>query len=143
MEETQQQFTGEAFCAATLDSGANKTVCCKTRLRCYEETPPKEKQESNHPEPSTSILKFGDGRKVQSIMKVTIPAKVNIADVSIVADLVFDNIPLLLPKEAMKKANTQIDFSSFSAFMFGTNQNLMQHLLVNRHLLKNIMKRNN
>ena len=109
-EETLQQFTGETFCAAILDSGASKTVCGKTWLRCSEETLPKEKQELIHSEPSTSIFKFGDGRKVQSIMKVTIPAKISNTDVSIVTDLVNDDILLLLSKEAMKKVNTQIDF---------------------------------
>ena len=124
-EETLKQFTGEAFCAVILDSGASKTVCGKKWLRCCEETLLKEKQELIHSEPSTSTFKFGDGRKVQSIMKVTIPAKINNTDVSIVTDLVNDDIPLLLSKEAMKKANTQIDFSSNPVFMFGTKQPLV------------------
>ena len=119
-EEALQQFTGEAFCAAILDSGASKTVCGKTWLRCYEETLPKEKQELIHSEPSTGSFKFGDGRKVQSIMKVTILAKINNTDRSIVTDLINDNAPLLLFKEAIKKANSKIDFSSDSVFMFGS-----------------------
>ena len=58
-------------------------------------------------------------------MKVTIPAKINNTDVSIVTNSVNDDIPLLLSKEAMKKANTQINFSSDSDFMFGTKQPLL------------------
>ena len=58
-------------------------------------------------------------------MKVTIPAKINNSDVSIVTNSVNDDIPLLLSKEAMKKANTQINFSSDSDFMFGTKQPLI------------------
>ena len=110
-QETLQKFTGEAFCAAILDSGASKTVCGKTWLRCYEETQIK-KQEFIHSEQSISTFKFGDGIKVQSIMKVTIPVNINNTDTSTVTDLVNDDIPLLLSKEAMKKANTQINFLS-------------------------------
>ena len=51
-------------------------------------------------------------------MKVTIPAKIKNTNGSIVTDLVNNDIPLLLSKEAMKKANTQIDFSSDSVFTF-------------------------
>ena len=58
-------------------------------------------------------------------MKVTIQAKINNTEVSIVTDLVNDHIPLLLSKEAMKKANKQIGFSSDSVFMFGTKQSLL------------------
>ena len=61
-EETLQKFTGEAFCEAILDSGARKTVCRKTWLRCYEETQIK-KQEFIHSEQSISTFKFGDGIK--------------------------------------------------------------------------------
>ena len=45
-------------------------------------------------------------------MKVTIPVKINNTDVSTATDLVNDDIPLLWSKEAMKKAKTQIHFSS-------------------------------
>ena len=63
MEEILPQFTGEAFCTAFFKC-KSKTVCGKTWSRCYEETLPKEKQELIHSEKSTSIFKFGDGRKV-------------------------------------------------------------------------------
>ena len=53
-------------------------------------------------------------------MKVTILAKINNTDRSIVTDLINDNAPLLLFKEAIKKANSKIDFSSDSVFMFGS-----------------------
>ena len=149
--ERLQQFTVEAFYTAILNSGASKTICGKTWLRCSEEILPKEKHELIHSEPSTSIFKFGDSRKVQSKLRVTIPAKINSTDVSIVTDLVNDDIPLLLSKEAMKKANTQIDLSPDSFFMFGTKPPLIftnsghyaiEYLLVKGYLLKNLMKRN-
>ena len=95
------------------------------KMHGYEGTLPKEKQGLIHSEPGTSIFKFGDGAKVQSIMKVTIPAKINNTDVSIVTDLVNDDIPLLLSKEATKKANAQINFSSDSVFIFSTKQPLI------------------
>lgn len=74
-------------------------------------------------------------------MKVNIPAKINNTNVSIVIDLVNDDIPLLLSKEIMKKANAHINFSSDSVFMFGNKQpkqlqlrDTLQYLLVKGYL---------
>ena len=70
-------------------------------------------------------FKFGDGRKVASIEKVTIPATIGEQPVRIRADVVREEIPLLLSKKSMKKAETNIDFKTDTISMFGSQQRLI------------------
>ena len=123
-QETLQHFTGESFSAAVLDSEASKTVCGETWMNCYKETLSTEDQNSLTSEPSSTYFKFGDGRKVPSIMKVTIPATTDGQKVSIRTDIVKEEISLLLSQESMKKANTHIDFANDKVTMFGNQQDL-------------------
>ena len=112
-QETLQHFTGESFSTAVLDSGASK------------ETLLIEDQNSVTSEPSSTYFKFGDGPKVLSIMKVTIPVTIGGQKVSIRTDIVKEKIPLLLSKESMKKATTHIDFANDKVTMFGNQQDLL------------------
>ena len=124
-QETLQHFTGESFGTAVFDSGASKTVCSETWMNCYKETLSIEDQNSITSEPSSTYFKFGDGRKVPSIMKVTIPATIGGQKVSIRTNIVKEEIPLLPSKESMKKANTHIDFANDKVTMFGNQQDLL------------------
>ena len=119
-QETLQHFTGESFSTAVLDSGASKTW-----MNCYKETLLIEDQNSVTSEPSSTYFKFGDGPKVLSIMKVTIPVTIGGQKVSIRTDIVKEKIPLLLSKESMKKATTHIDFANDKVTMFGNQQDLL------------------
>ena len=124
-QEMLQHFTGESLNAAVLDSGASKTVCGETWMNCYKETLSIEDQNSITIEPSSTYFKFGGGRKVPSVMKVTIPATIGGQKVSIRTDIVKEEIPLLRSKESMKKANTHIDFANDKVTMFGNQQDLL------------------
>ena len=55
---------------------------------------------------------------VISTTKVSFPATIGKKRAMIHANVVHNNIPLLLSKESMKKANTVIDFNSDKAVMF-------------------------
>ena len=94
-QETLQHFTGESFSIAVLDSGASKTVCGETWMNCYKETLSIEDQNSITSEPSSTYFKFGDDRKLPSIMKVTIPGTIGGQKVSIRTDTGKEEIPLL------------------------------------------------
>ena len=83
-----QQFTGETLSAAVLDSGATSTVYGKTWIDCYEETLSDENRLKVTKEASSTNFKFGDGRKVASIEKVTIPAAIGEQPVRIRTDVV-------------------------------------------------------
>lgn len=120
-----RRFTGESFGAAVLDSGASKTVCGKTWIQCYTESLNEKEKHLVKSENSENIFKFGDGRKVKSMQKVLIPAKIGTSNVLIETDVVNEDIPLLLSKETMKKAGTEIDFKNDSVTMLGEKQNLI------------------
>ena len=70
-------------------------------------------------------FKFGDGRKVASIEKVTIPATISEQLVRIRTAAVRKEIPLLLSERSMKKAETNIDFKTDTVSLFGSQQKLI------------------
>ena len=76
-------------------------------------------------EPTSTNVKFGDGWRVASIEKVTIPATISEQPVRIRTDVVREEIPLLLSKKSMKKAETNIDFKTDTVSMFGSQQELI------------------
>ena len=123
-QESLKQFTGEALSAAILDSGASKTVCGKTWMNCYQDTLTELEKQNIKERPRFTQFKFGDGRKITSIKKVIIPATLGDIKVNIETDVIDEDIPLLLSKDSMKKADTKIDFSNDTVVMFGLTQNV-------------------
>ena len=57
-------------------------------------------------------FKFGDGETVGSLKSVIIPAQIGNSEIMIQTDVISSELPLLLSKDAMKKANTKIDFTN-------------------------------
>ena len=68
---------------------------------------------------SSTRFKFGNGVSVQSSKRVVIPAIIGGKGVKIETGIVECEIPLLLSKDSMKRANTKLDFVSDSVEMFG------------------------
>ena len=68
---------------------------------------------------SNTEFKFGDGKNVTSEKCVSISCKIAGERVNVVTDVVKSEIPLLLIKESMKKAGTQIDFVKDKVIIFG------------------------
>ena len=62
-------------------------------------------------------FKFGDGNKLNSLYKVILPRGVTDIEVSIITDVVDSDIPLLLSKDAMKRAGTCLKFENDSVTM--------------------------
>ena len=79
-------------------------------MNCYLETLNESKSKDVETYESTSVFKFGDRQKIESMKKMKIPARIGSKDVNIETDVVNTNIPLLLSKESMKKANAEIKF---------------------------------
>ena len=59
-------------------------------------------------------FEFGDGNKLNSLYKVILPCVVADIEVSIITDVVDSDIPLLLSKDAMKRAGTCLNFENVS-----------------------------
>ena len=68
---------------------------------------------------STRKFKFGDATVYESIHAVLIPAVISSKRIMIEADVIETEIPLLLSKGAMKKAETVIHFKEDRVTMFG------------------------
>ena len=113
-----ESLVAETFNMALLDSGCTKTVCGEVWLKHYLQSLSFEEYKQVQTFESSNIFKFGDTKNIKSLKKVKIP--VVIADVSatITTDVVEYDIPLLLSKEAMKKAKTHIDFKEDKVIIF-------------------------
>ena len=112
LEATMETLIGETLSMAVLDSGCTKTVCGETWLSRYLETLSDEDKKLLHVEDSNSVFKFGDSKLIKSNEKVTIPTVIADQKVMLTTDVISNDLPLLLSKEDMKRANTQIDFAS-------------------------------
>ncbi|MEL7342919.1 MAG: hypothetical protein AAGM67_20720, partial [Bacteroidota bacterium] len=76
-------------------------------------------------EDSASRFKFGSSQLYESMYKVMLPAQIGNTNLAIKTDVVEADIPLLLSKNAMKKAGTQIDFVTDKVTMFGEEQDVV------------------
>ena len=115
---------GQTINSAILDSGASTTVCGKKWLDCFLETLPEDSKKIPDKE-GTKCFKFGDGLKVKSLKKVTLPCVIAKMNVKIISDVVDADIRLLLGKTAMKRARMTLNFNNDTAEMFGKRIKLL------------------
>ena len=107
-ENSGDTLLGETLGSAVLDSGASSTVCGTKWYKCFLETLTDAQKKKNSKKKGVRTFKFGDGNKLNSLYKVILPCVV--ADISIITDVVDSDIPLLLSKDAMKRAGTCLNF---------------------------------
>ena len=124
-EYSMKTFVAESMSAAILDSGASSTVCGKTWMECYVDGLPAENREKVVYKPSLNSFKFGSGSIFPSLYKAKLPAVVGGKKIMIETDVVDSDIPMLLSKSAMKKADTSINFKDDSVNMFGVKQEII------------------
>ena len=67
------------------------------------------------------MFKFGDSSIVKSLGKVQLPIVIADVEVLLSTDVIDRDIPLLLSKASMKKADTQINFKQDKVTMFGND----------------------
>ena len=109
---------------ALLDSGCTKTVVGKIWLSTYLEMIDDEDMKKVTQVDDCSTFRFGDGNKVVSYKMVKIPATIGTKNVTIEASVVDNDIPLLLSRNSMKKANMIVDFNTDKAVLFGEEVSL-------------------
>ena len=107
-----------------LDSGCSKTVCGEQWLSCYLDALSASEKSKMETEASSTVFKFGDGRRMTSLKCVTIPCVLADKNIMIRTDVVKCNIPLLLSKSSMKRAGMILNLNSDSAVIFGKNVKL-------------------
>ena len=121
-ESQYNVFVAESSASAILDSGASATVTGKIWLESYCQGLSKDQLREVKYNDSSNSFKFGSDQKFSSLYKATIPAKIGNKNVKITTDVVNTTVPLLLSKEAMKKAGTEINFVNDEVVMFGEKQ---------------------
>ena len=123
------QFTGELLNMALLDSGCTQSVCGKMWLDAYRQTLPMDVNKSIVTESSKRTFRFGDGELVSSIGRIVVPIYLNGVrkTIGLETDIVDKDLPLLMSRGSMKRADTTIAFSKNGeeeVTMFGKRQKL-------------------
>ena len=109
----------ETFGCGILDSGCSKNVCGLEWMEAYINTLSEDHLKHIKYEDSDAKFKFGNPTIYKSIHKVTFPANIGSKKIYITTDVIDVDIPLLISKKAMKKANTTINFKDDIVTMFG------------------------
>ena len=120
-EYPKRNFLSETQGCGILDSGCSKNVCGKEWMDTYIETLEECQKSKLRYEESTSKFKFGNPTIYTAMHKVTFPARVGSRDILISANVIDLDLPLLISKNAMKKANTIINFKEDKVTMYGEN----------------------
>jgi hypothetical protein len=119
LESKMNWLLGESIGSVLLDSGCSKTVCGKQWLKCFVDTLNIEQRHSIVYQPSSSIYRFGDGKRMKSQNVVDFPCMLAGKNIRVKSDVVDCNIPLLLSKASMKRAGMVLDLQRDCAQVFG------------------------
>ena len=111
--------------AAVLDSGASKTVCGESWFNTFQESLNDNERNKIQFQDSNSQYKFGDGAQITAITSATIPVVIGTTKGQMNVDIVPSNIPLLLSKDSMKRANMKLNFENDTITAFGESINLI------------------
>ena len=114
------KFTAEAINSAALDTGCTTSVAGENWLKIYLESLPTSCAKLvQGPLSSEKWFKFGNEGMLKSECKYVLPAEIGKNSVMIEVDIIDSDIPLLLSKDAMKKAKMKIDLEDDSAIVLG------------------------
>ena len=98
-------FAIESSCSAVIDTACTRTVCGEKWFNNF-----LEKTCDDIPTYSSSrAFKFGDGKVVNCFKWANIPVHIGNTSCKIDTEIVKADIPLLLSKSSIKKANTVLD----------------------------------
>ena len=115
----QEVFVTEAYNTAVIDTACTKTVCGSKWLHQFVESLGEKSQKKITFSESKTPFKFGDGETKYSYQLVKFPAKIGGVECFIEAEVVDCEIPLLLSKESLKRAQTVLDLNNDKVCMFG------------------------
>ena len=104
-----------------LDSGCTKTVCGEKWLVNYLETLSHKDKEKVMYTDDTSSFRFGVGKAYPSKTLANIPIFINNEQVMLKTSIIEADIPLLLSRYSLKKADAHIDFSTDTLHILGSN----------------------
>lgn len=113
---------GETLDMAVIDSGCPKTVCGQDWYNEYIKSRPDIQSSDIQCLESKALFRFGDSKPISAIKKVLLPLNIAEKDILLETEVVPSNVPLLLSKETMKKANARLNFDKDTISLFGVEQ---------------------
>ena len=116
--EKMKELLSDTWSSGLLDCGATKTVCGRVWLNEYLNTLSDEQRCEVKYTPTQSVYRFGDGEQINASESVRIPACIGSAEIFIMTDIIDKDLPLLLSKAFMKRANIVLDFNNDSMLAF-------------------------
>ena len=108
----------EAQCMSVLDSTCTRTVMGTQWLNVFLDVLTESDKTLITYSPSNKKFHFGDSVEVKSVKKVKFPAFIGSKKVLIEANIVDNEIPLLLSSASIKRAKLVLDFSRDMAMVF-------------------------
>ena len=119
-DNMQQGLNDSNF--AVLDSACSVTVCGENWLNNYMQSLSKCDRRKVQQKSSRTAFKFGGGRMLKSEGEYWLPVVIAGKEVTVRTEVVKFDIPLLLSREAMKKAGVKIDLGKDTVTIFGEDQ---------------------
>ena len=135
--EKSEIFVAEASKSAVIDTACTKTVAGKQWFDNFKANLTKHSLDEIQYFPSSISFKFGDGRKVQSTMRVIFPVMLAGKYCKINTEIVDENIPLLLSKSSLKRCQTNINMCHDKASIF--NKEIQLHQSTSGHYCSYIL----
>lgn len=117
--DNRTELLGETIGYAIIDSGCTSTVCGSQWLDTYLDTLSNALRRTVHVEPSRCPFRFGDGEIYTSNRVVDIPVFFGSQSARLRTDVVVCDIPLLLSRVSLKRADCHLDFTNDKIYMFG------------------------
>ena len=119
-----------------IDTGCIETVCGKDWLNDMLNTMDQETRRMVRVFSSKKIFRFGGGERKESLGQYILPISVGGTNIMLVTDCIDANLPCLLSKNAMIKANMTIDMKNNAIRMFD-NKVISMDLIPSGHSVLN------
>ena len=117
--DKSQTFVAEASSSAVIDTACTKTVASQIWHENFKSNLTELTIKEIETFPLNTSFNFGDGRKVKSLNRVIFPVVTANKQGKINAEIVSENIPLLLSKTSLKRCGTIINMNEDKAAIFG------------------------
>ena len=111
---SQQGLQIETIGKGLLDSGCSRTVAGQLWYNEFLNTLSEAERMQVTEMESKSVFRFGDGIETASLKKVSIPVCVGKHKFQMNTEIVANEIPMLISKDAMKEMGMKLDFTHFS-----------------------------
>ena len=122
----QKYLWAEASKSAIIDTACTKTVAGEKLFKNYTSNLAEKARKEILTYPSNTSLTFGDGRKVQPVKRVVFQVLLAGNHCQVSAEIVVENMPLLLHKSSLKKCRTVLNMNDDKATIFDRKVTLYQ-----------------